>query len=1163
MGLRFLFGRAGTKKDTFILEEIKRQLIEQPIGPPIFYMVPEQMTFQQEYNLFKDPAVQGSIRAQVMSFSRLGWRVLQETGGGTRRFISSVGIQTMLRKIIDERTGNWQIFQSALEKQGFLAQLERLITEFKRYNITPEMINMYLIQMEQKEKPSVHERALQHKLADLSYIYGKLTQMLQHTYIDAEDQLQMLTEKIPETTLFNDAIIYLEGFHRLTPKELQVIEALMKRAQQMTVSLTGDHFSKTEISNLDLFYQTNETYRQFVNIAENNSISLEEPVILQPMEQTFQDRPYFAHLEKYFNVQAAPPYEGDVPITLAEAVHPRAEVEGVAQEIIRLVREENYRYRDMAIFIRETDTYHHLLETLFTDYNIPIFIDEKKTMLNHPLIECIRSLIEMVVGDWKYDAIFRVLKTGLIPSLDDEFPLTDDAVDELENYVLEYGIRSRNRWLADEKWVFQRFRGFDEAAQTDVEKDIETKINRYRQQVVQIIQPFDEKLRSAKTIKQFCETIYLFLESINVPDTLEKWRTTYDSAGNIEKGREQDQVWDAVIQLLDEMVEIAGDDEISLDVFRTSLEAGFESLQFTHVPPTIDHVIVGTIDHSRITGVKCAFLLGVNDGVWPMKPPVDGVINENERAVLEKYGIQLADSSERQLLDDWFYMYLAFTAPSNYLWVSYPLSDTEGEAKIPSQLVKHLQDIFPTLEKPVLLQDPDDLEKAARFITTPLKTRAALTTQLARKLRGYHVEPIWLHVLNWYIAEEEKYETTYKILQSLFYENVPTHLQQETVEQLYPKQLKTSVSRLEMYHRCSFQHFAQYSLQLSERRTYKLDAPDIGQLFHEALKQITKWVNEEGRALSDLTKAEAALYAKRAIQQLAPVLQHQILHSSNRYKYIQRKLQEIISRATYVMSEQARVSEFTPVGIELGFGLGDHLPPLRVPLPNGYELLLRGRIDRVDKAKINDQLYLRIIDYKSSAQRLNLLDVYYGLALQMLTYLDVILTQSEQWLGLQASPAGILYFHVHHAMISENEKISDEQLEKALFKQYQMQGMVISDEQVARSMDTSLEAGNSDIIPVGLKKSGGFYSRSKIANEQTFSLLQAHIRQLMINAGLEMVSGKVTLNPFEFKQQNACRFCPFDAVCQFDPILEHNNYNKLKPLKDDDVLQLIEKEVDN
>src|SRR5690625_2763311 len=239
------------------------------------------------------------------------------------------------------------------------------------------------------------------------------------------------------------------------------------------------------------------------------------------------------------------------------------------------------------------------------------------------------------------------------------------------------------------------------------------------------------------------------------------------------------------------------------------------------------------------------------------------------------------------------------------------------------------------------------------------------------------------------------------------------------------------------------------------------------------------------------------------------------------------------------MSEQARVTELTPIRSEHRFGLGDHLPPLRVPLPNGYELLLRGRIDRVDQATIADQLYLRIIDYKSSAHGLSLLDVYYGLALQMLTYLDVILTQSEEWLGLQASPAGVLYFHVHDAMISESEKISDAQLEKALFKRYQMQGMVISNEQVARSMDTSLGAGRSDIIPVGLKKNGGFYSQSKIADEQTFAMLEAHIHRIMVEAGIEMIPGIVALNPFKNNQQNACRFCLFDAVCQFVHIFDH------------------------
>jgi len=983
MRLRFLFGRAGSGKNDYILKDIKQMIKKHPMGPSIFFIVPDQMTFQQEYQLFSDPDIRGSMRAQVVSFSRLVWRVLQETGGGTRKFISSIGIQMMLRKIIEKRSSNWHTFQKALKKQGFLQQLEQVITEFKRYNITPDDLYTYIEHTDQFVHKTPGEEALKNKLIDLQYIYDEVSAALQYTYIDTEDRLQLLIDKVKDTTLLKDSYIYLAGFHRFTPKELQVIEALLTHCKHMTVALTGDQ-PKQAISELDLFYQTMTTYKDLRDIAEANDVTIEEPIILQPTEGRFKNRPYFSHLEQYFNVQPSSTYIGKVPLQIAEAVHPRAEVEGVAQKILELVREKNYRYRDMAIFIRETDIYHDLISTIFADYGIPVFIDEKKTMLNHPLIELIRSFLEVVDSHWRYDALFRVLKTGFIPSLNKEFPLTNDAIDELENYVLAYGIRTRQQWVSEEKWIFQRFHSFDQFTQTDEERKIQERINAYRDQVVNIFRPFDEKIREAQTIKDFCEAIYLFLEAIDVPKRLEKWRTFYDESGDIEGGREQEQVWDAVIQLFDEMVEISGGEQMTLSIFRSMIDAGFESLQFAHVPPTIDHVIVGTIDHSRISGIKCAFLLGVNDGVWPMRPSSDGIINEKEREILESYGLQLAESRKRQLLNDWFYMYLAFTSAKDCLWVSYLLSDEEGQSKMPSQLIKRLQNLFAQLDEPTVLQDPDELVEADRFITTPHKTRAALTAQLARKQRGYTVKPIWLHVLNWYIHEENKYDITYMTLQSLFYQNKPKHLTKATVEKLYPKQVKTSVSQLEMYYRCSFQHFAQYTLNLKERQMYKLDAPDIGQLFHESLRQITDWIHQKGQNLADMTKKDAKKYAEEAIHQLAPILQHQILQSSNRYKYIQRKLQEVVTRATYILSKQARRSYFKPVGVELGFGIGDSLEPLTVKLPNGYELILRGRIDRVDQAISNDQLYLRIIDYKSSAHGLSLLEVYYGLALQML-----------------------------------------------------------------------------------------------------------------------------------------------------------------------------------
>jgi len=913
------------------------------------------------------------------------------------------------------------------------------------------------------------------------------------------------------------------------------------------------------VSELDLFYQTKATYHNLMQIADENNIPLDEHVIIEPEESRFKNRPYFVHLEKYYETRPAPAFEEAAPIQIAEAVHPRAEVEGVAQEMLRLVRDEGYRYRDFAVFMREADVYHDLIKTVFTDHDIPVFIDEKRTMLNHPFIEFIRSIFDVVEGNWRYDALFRVLKTGFIPETDTEYPLTSDAIDELENYTLEYGIRTRERWFGEEEWKFQRFRGFDQAAQTDVEKETQARINAYRRQVVAALQEFDETIRGAATVRESCETLYGLAEKINAPKHLEILREYYEGEGELEKAREQEQVWNAVIQLLDEMVEMVGEQPLSLDVFRATLHAGLETLQFAHVPPSMDHVLVGTIDRSRVGGLKVAFLLGVNDGIWPMKPPADGIINERERGLLEEKGIRLADSSVRQLLDDSFYMYLAFTVARDSLRISYSLSDEEGKGKMPSQMIKRIEDLFPVTRKHTLLQDPDELVEAERFITTPVKTRSALTAQLARYHKGYPLKSVWWSVLNWYIDHQPKNGTTYNILQGLYYQNRPVDLLEETVENLYPKKIKASVSRLETYYRCSYQHFAKYSLKLDERKTYKLDAPDIGQLFHEALKIITEWIQVEGRDFSQLTKQDSNAYANRAIDRLAPILQHQILHSSNRYKYIQKKLQQIIARAAYILSEQARQSNFSPVGLELGFGENDTLSPLTMQLPNGFELVLQGRIDRVDKALNQDQLYLRIIDYKSSARGLNLVEVYYGLALQMLTYLNVVISQAEEWLGMKASPAGVLYFHVHNPMVSEQPDMAADQIEEEIFKKYKMQGLLLSNEEIVRMMDTALETGQSDMLPAGLKKDGSFYSASKVANDQTFNDLQKYMHELIEQAGIGITTGSVELNPFQHKEQTACTYCAFRSVCQFDPVLKENNFNRIKDMKDQDVLDKISK----
>src|SRR5699024_10682267 len=380
-----------------------------------------------------------------------------------------------------------------------------------------------------------------------------------------------------------------------TQKELEIIRELLKVSKRVTISLIADEQALEASSDeLDLFYQTTETYHVLKQLAAEKEILLEEPIIMQAAKGVFNDKAYIYNLEQHFDERPVPVFKTDAtsPVVLREAVHPRAEVEGMIQEILRLVREKQYRYRDMVVFVRDPESYHDLIQTMFHSYHIPFFIDEKRTMLNHPFIEFIRSLFDLVESNWRYDALFRLLKTGFIRPTDEEYPLTMDAIDTLENYCLEYGIRSRSQWLQEEAWVYKRGRRFEYASQTDQDKAYEQRINAYRMQVVQAIAQFDQAIRKEKTVQDKCITIYQLLDNLSIPRQLEAARFKFDEAGQIEKGREEEQVWDGVMQLLDEFVEMVGDDVMSFTSFQQILEAGLEALEFSHVPPTMDHIIV-------------------------------------------------------------------------------------------------------------------------------------------------------------------------------------------------------------------------------------------------------------------------------------------------------------------------------------------------------------------------------------------------------------------------------------------------------------------------------------------------------------------------------------------------------------------------------------------
>ncbi|WP_100330557.1 helicase-exonuclease AddAB subunit AddB [Bacillus xiapuensis] len=1160
MSIRFILGRAGTGKTNYIFQEIKQSVKENPAEQtPIIYLVPEQMTYLSEYHLAADPELGGMIRAQVYSFTRLAWRVLQESGGISRQHITASGLNMLIRKIIEDKKDELKIFAKAADKNGFISQVEEMLTEFKRYCVTPQEL------AEKKEEmiSGGSSSALADKLEDLQAIYSDFEEALIGKYVDSEDYLRLLAEAAASSAYIQQADVYIDGFHSFTPQEYEVILQLMKHAKRVTVALTADtSFRAGPPEETHLFRMTGETYSIIYELAKNSGVAVEEDLLLTlPRRYSEQG---LIHLERTFEYRPQAVYEKPAPVLIMQAANRRAEIEGVAREIRRLAREKGRRYKQMAVLVRNGQDYQQVIETVFHDYEIPFYIDRKYSMLDHPLIELIRSTLEIIGSRWRYEPVFRAVKTDLLFPLKENWERLREKMDRLENYVLAFGVKG-DRWTNGEQWSYRRYRGLEQVnnVQTDEERKIETELNEMKRLITEPVLRLARRLKKAKVSKDFCEALYYYLEELEIPTKLEKLSREAEERGDLLTAREHNQAWNAVMELLDQYVEVLGDESMTVKKFTTIMDAGLEAMRFATVPPAVDQVVVAQLELSRLADVEAAFVIGINDGVLPAKMTDEGMLADEDRQRLLDSGMKLAPNSKTRLLDEEFIAYKAFTTPSSRLYISYPLADEEGKALYPSLFIKRLKEMFPSAEERWLVNDPSELgeDEALQYVCHPSATLSYLTAQLQLKKLQYPIYDFWWDVYNFYIHTPGEKERASMVLSSLFYKNEATPLDDKVSRELYGEEVIASVSRMEMFNSCPFSHFATHGLKLRERDIYRLQAPAIGDLFHGALKWIAEEIEKRGLNWANLTQKQCWHFAKEAVAHLAPKLQNQILLSSNRYLYISRKLEQIIGRASYVLSGQARASGFSPVGIELGFGPRAELPPLTFTLKNGTKMALAGRIDRVDKAAGENEVYLRVIDYKSSGHELDLTEMYYGLALQMLTYLDIILTYSPQIVGEKAHPAGVLYFHVHNPMINSKKAMTIEQIEEEIFKSFKMKGLVLGEEEVVRLMDTTLETGSSKIISAGInKKDGKLAKNSKVANRQQFEYMRRHVRQLYQQSGDEIVSGKVDIVPYQYKKRTPCDFCSYRSVCQFDETLEENHYRLIVPEKEAEIFKKLSEE---
>jgi ATP-dependent helicase/nuclease subunit B len=1159
MSVRFVIGRAGSGKSRFCLDEIRQRLREDPAGNPLILLVPEQATFQAEYELVTTPGMFGILRAQAISFRRLAFRVMQECGGTARIHIDDTGKRMLLFKILQSHKDKLTIFRRAADQRGFVSELTDLFNEFRRYRNSAKDLDDVCGRAVRRVQGSseLPEDPFLLKLQDIRLIYHLYEDALRDYYVDSEHYLQTLAEQAPRSSYLRDAELWIDGFSGFTPQEYMVIEALFRSVRRVTVTLCADRIYEPgeQLNELNMFHSTAVTMTRLKQLAEEAGVPVEQTVVLTEAPR-YREAPMLAHLEKYFADRFPPAYLAGIEllpdtkrrmadrsqVKVAAAVNPRAEIEAAARQILNLTQHAECRFRDIAVITRNMETYGDLIATVFQDHGIPFFIDHKKSVLNHPVVELIRSAMEIVIHHWRYESIFRCVKTDLI---------SDDrkAMDELENYALAFGIEGA-RWTDGKRWEYAFASSIDEEESEDKLDEVTlARIHRSRMQVVTPLKAFEEQFRAAENVREQMTAIYELLERLRVPEKLVAWSERALAEGKPEKAKEHSTLWNRLIGLFDQIVEMLGSERMTAEQLASVLDTGLESMKLSIVPPSLDQVLVGTLDRTRFGAVRHVFVVGVNDGVIPAKMTEGGILSEADRESAAGLGMQLAPDNRRKLLDEQFLAYTGFTLPSHGLWISYSLADEEGKSLLPSEFVKRILRMFPGLASTneLFMVDPSMADETgqADYIIHPERSLSYLIVQLRSWMRGGELPAVWREALRWYARNAAWRSKLEHMLYAFRYTNGEPPLSPEVSRLLYGSTLTASVSRMERFAACPFMQFASHGLRLKERRIYRLEPPHIGQLFHAALNRMAKRMIEEGIRWRDLSPSELARRAEEAVEWIAPRLQGEILYSSRRYLYMSRKLKGIVSRTAHALGDHAKRGDFEPVALELGFGPGETLRPAPFILSNGARMELVGRIDRVDAAPFEGGELLRVIDYKSGDAALSLQDVYDGLSLQLLTYLDVVISQAEQWRGKPAIPGGALYFHVHHPIIQSFRPLTDEEREEALLKEFKMNGLVSADKRVILAMDNQLTKGRSPIIPVGIKADGGFYSESQVADEQQLSGILRFVRNKMKKIGDEIVEGRVEIKPYRKGKRSPCAHCVYRPVCQFDIWLEDNDYRHL------------------
>lgn len=1111
MSLRFIYGKSGTGKTTYCFNQIKNLINN---NKKVYIITPEQFSFTAENNLMKICKKKAVLNAEVITFDRMAYRIITEIGGVDNNSITNSGKAMLLTNIIEKQKENLN-FLGKTDKNLDLSL--RIITELKKNNIT--------LQLLEENIKNIEDNYLKLKLKDIKLLYSEFNKEISNKYLDDDDLLTIVKDKIKESQMFKNSYIFIDEFAGFTKQEYGIIEELLNIANEVNITMCTDSLQESKFAENDIFNENKKTIAKLTKIANSNNIKIIDSVELIENYRYKSEELKFL-VDNLYSINAKKYEKECKDIKLFLANNNYSEIENVANNIIELVREKQYRFRDISIITKETESYSGIIKSVFKKYNIPVFIDEKKDLNQNILVKYIISILDIFSKNWNIEAIFNYLKTG--------FSNIDDSdLFILENYCKKCGITGFKKFSVEWDVV------------TENKEDIE-KLNDIRLKVIIPLLKFKEELGKNKTVKDITKSLYIFLEENNIKDILLNKINNFNEQGLIDLANIYNTSWDLLIDILDELVLILGDEKISFENYINLLKAGFNNSSLGKIPATLDEVIVGDVDRTRSGKKKVIFIIGINDGKFPSVSKNEGFINDEERISLKENGIELAKTTKEQIYDENFNIYKAFGVAEEKLYLSYCASDNEGKGLRKSILINKIRKIFDNLK------EESDIVQSKTYISSKDISFDLMLLNLRKYLNGEDIDNIWLEVYKIFSEDKEYKEKLERAIQGFYYSNIGENISKENLEKLYGDTLKTSISKLESYKRCPFSYYLKYGLKLSDRTELKLEKMDTGTLMHDIIDDFFELLKEKNVSIKEIEDEQIDRIIEEILNNKLQLKQNYIFNSIPKYVVLTKRLKKVVIRAVKYIINTLRYSDFNVLGTEIEFGENKQYEPIQIALDNGKKVEIIGKIDRIDIAENKDGRHIRIIDYKSSIKSIDLNEVVAGIQIQLLTYLDAVSKKEN------ADLAGVLYFNLIEPVVkAKNKHLTEEELEQEIRSNFKMNGLILGDVEVVKMMDNTLTTGNSNIIPAYIDKDGNVSkNKPSILEKEDFLALQNKVEKVIKQISEEIMSGEIAQKPVYFhkNKRTACEFCTYKAICGFDSKMCGNSYNYIPNLPKNEVL---------